>query len=266
METKCLFLFELWVRLISVLLKMYSLVIPSHSSFFIFLPCLPLQRIHFLNGISVSLCQFTLFHWHGVWFTVSVSLCSVCLSFQFFFVSVPPSLLFSKIWHGIETGERLLIFWHTLPFLNQNQLRRNQVITSAVFLLSPSRPFCQFCSRFMKFFTLKWNRGQPISHKDRCKLDLTRDCCINKKILGCEMDVWQGFWMCVWLCVFVCICLPLSILSLLAPCKSHPVGWCYSIWPCLLQSDICDFLCGAKEALTIIFVCMWKRELYIVWK
>lgn len=79
-QTKCLFLFELWVRLISVLLKMYSLV----KTFPLVLLHLPLQRIYFLNGITISLCQFTLFHWHGVCFTVSVSLCSVCLSFHFF--------------------------------------------------------------------------------------------------------------------------------------------------------------------------------------
>lgn len=84
-QTKCLFLFELWVRLISVLLKMYSLV----KTFPLVLLHLPLQRIYFLNGITISLCQFTLFHWHGVCFTVSVSLCSVCLSFHFFFCLCP---------------------------------------------------------------------------------------------------------------------------------------------------------------------------------
>lgn len=36
-----------------------------------------------LNAIAASLCQLTLFHWHGVCFTVSIPLCSARLSFHF---------------------------------------------------------------------------------------------------------------------------------------------------------------------------------------
>lgn len=42
-----------------------------------------------LNAIAASLYQLTLFHWHGVCFTVSIPLCSARLSFHF----VSPSLL-----------------------------------------------------------------------------------------------------------------------------------------------------------------------------
>lgn len=56
METKCLFLFELWVRLISVLLKMYSLVKPSHSSFFIS-HC----SVFIFSMVSPSLCVSSLY-------------------------------------------------------------------------------------------------------------------------------------------------------------------------------------------------------------
>lgn len=195
-----------------------------------------------LNAISASLCQLTLFHWRGVCFTVSIPLCSLCLSFHF----VSRSLLWfplkqrrrKKFWQGTETGERLLIFWHTLPLLNQNQLRRNQVITSAAFLPSPTLPSCQIWSRFMKFFSLKWNRGQPVSQKERCKLDLMEGGgghCINKN--KTNSWVWDGhltgFARCVWLCVFAAN-LPASQSSfrIYITCpppphvQPHPVGFC----------------------------------------
>lgn len=164
----------------------------------------------------------------------SVSLLSFC-------VSVPPLLFFKakkkkKFWRGTETGERLLIFWHTLPLLNQNQLRRNQVITSAAFLPSPTLPSCQIWSRFMKFFSLKWNRGQPVSQKERCKLDLMGgDHCINKN--KTNSWVWDGhltgFARCVTLCVcHESACLPvffqdLHYLPPLPHVQSHPVGFCW---------------------------------------
>lgn len=165
MEARYLFLFELLVRLISVLLKIHSAG-NTHPLVLLHLPS-PVSlcsAAHFLNGISVSLCQFTSFllAW-GVIHCLYLSLFSFSLSFH----SVSLAPLFKKIWHGIETGERLLFFWHTLPFLNQKQLRRNQVITLAVFLPSPSRPFFQFCSRSMKFNTLRRNRGQPVGQRKR---------------------------------------------------------------------------------------------------
>lgn len=196
-----------------------------------------------LNAISASLCQLTLFHWRGVCFTVSIPLCSACLSFHF----VSRSLLcFSlkqrrgkKFWRGTETGERLLIFWHTLPLLNQNQLRRNQVITSAAFLPSPTLPPCQIWSRFMKFFSLKWNRGQPVSQKERCKLDLMGvGGSLHKqkqnKFLGVRWTSDRVCKVCVWLSVFAAN-LPASQSSFkiyitcppLPHVQPHPVGFCW---------------------------------------
>lgn len=197
-----------------------------------------------LNAISASLCQLTLFHWRGVCFTVSIPLCSACLSFHF----VSRSLLcFSlkqrrkkkKFWQGTETGERLLIFWHTLPLLNQNQLRRNQVITSAAFLPSPTLPSCQIWSRFMKFFSLKWNRGQPVSQKERCTLDLMEGGeSLHKqkqnKFLGVRWTSDRVCKVCVTLCVCrESACLPvffqdLHYLPPLPPhVQPHPVGFCW---------------------------------------
>lgn len=87
------------------------------------------------SKISLSLCVSS-FYWHGVWFTACVSLCSVCLPFH----SMSPSLSrFSLQKSGMESRQEsaCCFFWHSLPFLNQNQLRWNQVITLAVSLLSP---------------------------------------------------------------------------------------------------------------------------------
>lgn len=177
MEARYLFLFKLLRWLISMLLKIHSLVIPSHSSF---IP-LPLSPSVVRSFSQWYLCLFVSVHFillaWGVIHCLYLSLFSFSLlSFR---ASIPLSLPSSKIWHGIETGERLLFFWHTLPFLNQNQLRQNQVITLGVFLLSPSHPLFHFCSRSVKFYTLKRNRGQPVSQKNGCRLDLTGDCCIN---------------------------------------------------------------------------------------
>lgn len=56
-----------------------------------------------LNAIAASLYQLTLFHWHGVCFTVSILLCSVRLSFH----SVSQSLLcFSLKQKGERERER----------------------------------------------------------------------------------------------------------------------------------------------------------------
>lgn len=212
MEARYLFLFEFLVRLISTLLKIHSLVIPSHSSFSISLALSPPVARSFSQWY---LCLFVSVHlvllaW-GVIHCLYLSLFS--LSLLSFCVSIPFSLLSSEIWHGIETGERPLFFWHTLPVLNQNQLRRNQVITSAVVLLSPSHPFFHFCSRSMKFYTLKRNWGQPVSQKNGCELDLTGDCCINqqKKINSEAGDGRLTGCVCVWLCVFLCAYAWLSV-------------------------------------------------------
>lgn len=177
MEARYLFLFKLLRWLISMLLKIHSLVIPSHSSF---IP-LPLSPSVVRSFSQWYLCLFVSVHFillaWGVIHCLYLSLFS--FSLLLFCASIPLSLPSSKIWHGIETGERLLFFWHTLPFLNQNQLRQNQVITLGVFLLSPSHPLFHFCSRSVKFYTLKRNRGQPVSQRNGCRLDLTGDCCIN---------------------------------------------------------------------------------------
>lgn len=189
-----------------MLLKIHSLVIPSHSSFSISLPLSPSAVRSFSQWylcLFVSV-DFILLAW-GVIHCLYLSLFS--LSLLSFRVSAPLSLLSSKIWHGIETGERLLFFWHTLPFLNQNQLRRNQVITSAVLLLSPSHPFFHFRSRSMKFYTLKRNWGQPVSQKKACKLDLTGDCCINQAEKNKFWSVrWTSDKVCECACVTTCVC------------------------------------------------------------
>lgn len=87
------------------------------------------------SKISQSLCVSS-FYWHRVWFAASVSLCSVCLPFH----SVSPSLSCSPLQKNLARNRDrrapAVFFWHTLPFLNQNQLRWNQVITLAASVLS----------------------------------------------------------------------------------------------------------------------------------
>lgn len=154
-----------WAWLISVLLKIHSLIIPPLPTPNAFLSIsLPLSPSVERSFSQWYLCffvsvHFTLLAWgviHCLYLSLfALSLLSFCVSFPLF----PRS---SKICHGSETEERLLFLWHTLPLLNQNQLRRNQVITLAVFLLSPSHPFFHFCPRSMKFYTLKWKGSRSV--------------------------------------------------------------------------------------------------------
>ncbi len=227
MEARYLFLFELLVRLISLLLKIHSSVIPSHSFLSV---SLPLSSFVAGSFSQLYLCLFVSVHFillaWGVIHCLRLSLFS--LSLLSFWASVPLSLLSllsSKIWHGIETGERLLFFWHTLPFLNQNQLRQNQVITSAVFLLSPSHTFFHFCLRSMKFYSLERNTGQPVSRRSGCELDLSVDCCINQAGKSVR---WTSY---AWL---------LASLQTLSP-----IMWgCTDCWPSLLWSEFVILFCS----------------------
>lgn len=137
----------------SVLLNLYSLLIPFHSPFSIFQCCLSLQCIHFS---VVSLCVSSLYFIGMRDDSLSLSLFVQHLSS--FILTLHPSL--SSLFKNLaENGDRRapadFFFPDSLPFLNQNQVRRNRVITSVLFLLSPWQLLLQFCSRFMKIFTLK---------------------------------------------------------------------------------------------------------------
>lgn len=177
-------------------------LLPSHS--------LSVYWALFSSNVYVSLCQFILLAW-GVIHCLHLSLFG--LSFLSFGVSIPLSLLSSKIWHGIETGEHLLFFLTHSSFLKSNQLRWNQVITFAMFLLSPSCQFFYFCSRSMKFYTLNRSRGRPVSQMNGCELDLKR---IEQK--KSEIDIWQDF---VCLCTYVCLSVSLQMLCFIPAPTSH---------------------------------------------
>lgn len=265
MEGRYLFLFELLVRLISMLLKIHSLVIPSHSSFCISPSLSPSAARSFSQWY---LCLFVSVHFillaRGVIHCLHLSLfslspLSLCVSVP---LSLSLSLLSSKIWHGIETGERLLFLWHTLPFWNQNQLRRNQVITSAVFFFSPAHPFSRFF--VLKVYEIlhfeKKQRAAGQSEKraragsDRGLLHKSGR---KKYIQKHEMDVWRGSPMCAQLFVCLCeyACLPVanfgfvnfspSLISTHSHTCTESNVVVLAVWPGLLWSDICDFLFSA---------------------
>lgn len=112
--------------------------------------------------VSLFLCVTSL-HYIGVgcdspslsFFVHTVSLFLPCL------LPSPVSLFIKNLAWNRDRRVPAVFFWRTLPFLNQNQLRQNQVITLAGFLLfAPSHSFFHWKS--MKFYSLKRNRGQPV--------------------------------------------------------------------------------------------------------
>lgn len=111
-ETKCLFLFELWVRLISVLLKMYSLVKPSHSSFFIS-HC----SVFIFSMVSPSLCVSSLYFIGMGCASLSLSLFVQYVSPFIFFLSL--SLVrFSFQKSGTESRQESACWFFDTLFLS----------------------------------------------------------------------------------------------------------------------------------------------------
>lgn len=125
-----------------MLLKIHSLVIPSHSPFSSSLALSPSVERSFSQwylGFFVSF-HFILLAW-GVILCLYLSLFT--LFHLSFCVSIPLSPLPSQIWHGTETGERLLCFWHTLPLLKSKptELKSGYYLSWAASLsLSPNLP------------------------------------------------------------------------------------------------------------------------------
>lgn len=79
-DAKCLFAFGFLVRQITIKNVFSANTFPRPP---LFSPICLCSAFTSLNAIAASLYQLTLFHWHGVCFTVSTPLCSARLSFHF---------------------------------------------------------------------------------------------------------------------------------------------------------------------------------------
>lgn len=150
MEGRYLFLFELLVRLISMLLKIHSLVIPSHSSFCISPSLSPSAARSFSQWY---LCLFVSVHFillaRGVIHCLHLSLFS--LSPLSLCVSVPLSLslapLFKNLAWNRDRGAPAVSLTHSSFLKSKPTEAKSGYYLSCVFFLprSPVLPF--FCAQ-----------------------------------------------------------------------------------------------------------------------
>lgn len=231
MEARYLFLFELLgtVDLNAIKNSFIGKTLPLTL-----LPSPHCRMFIFLNGISVSLCQLPSFYWHGVWFTVSISLCSLCLSFHP--VSIPLSPLSSKnlAWNWDRRAPAVFL-------THSSSLKSKPTEAKSGYYLSCVSPL--FLSSILLFFFLKVyeilhfeKKGQPLSQADGCELDSKGDCCINKED-KINAKVWD--W-CLTGCVFVCIC-SLQTLHFVPLMHTYTLLSNVVLLSGLLWSNICDF-------------------------
>lgn len=108
--------------------------------------------IWLISPSLAPLCHFASFRCYVVWFTVFTSLCSFMLGLH---PSLATFLNVLALRHKRTFSSIFLFlfcFWHALPFLNQNRLRRNEVI---IFTVASSVSFCQmFCQLFSRFMEI----------------------------------------------------------------------------------------------------------------